>query len=155
MPALLLLALVAGQVALSSMLTPFHDYVGHCWKAEIERGTTDQHCIEAVYNGAHVRDRHVVTHGGIAVYAGESVYSDEDGQISFTYWNSLGGVGRGIADAAPGVLTFHLRMRATPDAQPEEVITTWRRTKVGYDVTTGAVTWHYTLDDRNALQTQQ
>lgn len=75
MPALLLLTLVASQVSLSSILTPFQDYVGHCWKAEIERGTTDRHCIEAVYNGVDVRDRHVVTHGGKAVYAGESIYS--------------------------------------------------------------------------------
>ena len=66
-----------------------------------ERGT-DVHCFAAVYGGEHVRDRHVVKVGGKTVYAGETLYSVEDGKISFTYWNSLGGVGHGIAQCRGG-----------------------------------------------------
>lgn len=141
MTALLFLALLGG-------LAPFEGYVGHCWTTEIETGTTDRHCIESIYDGAHVRDRHVVVRGGKAIYAGETIYSDEDGRISLTYWNSLGGVGRGTATAASGVLTFRLRMRASPNAKAEETVTTWRRTPAGFDATTGAVTRHFGLDDK-------
>ncbi len=145
---MLFAALLADAAPSSRVLAPLGPYVGHCWLAQIEAGTTDRHCLEPVYGGAHVRDSHVVIKGGKSVYAGETIYSAEDGRISFTSWNSLGGVGRGTAAPEAAALIFHLRMRAAPDAQHQDFTTAWRTTAAGYDVTTEGVTRHFVLDDR-------
>lgn len=116
-------------------LEPWAIFVGHCWRAELPKdGTTDTHCFEAVYGGQHVRDRHQVQRDGKTVYAGETVYSVEDGAVSFTYWNSLGGVGRGTAVAEGEQLRFAMQMRFTPKEPVRPMNPTWRKTADGYEV---------------------
>ena len=73
---MMLLALVAAaQAASPDRLAILAPLVGGCWRAEFSATVADTHCFEAVYNGAHVRDRHEVRDGGKTVYAGETVYS--------------------------------------------------------------------------------
>lgn len=142
MLSLLLLAQTA-----SSVLAPLQRYAGHCWIADIADGITDRHCFTLLYGGAHLRDEHVVMRAGKPVYRGETIYSAEGGEISFTYWNALGGVGRGTARADGSELRFEMSMRATPEAAPQHSITVWRETASGYDATTGGVTRHFRRDD--------
>ncbi len=81
---------------LRAELEPLAFLAGHCWRGELATGEIDTHCYEPVYGGQHVRDRHEVT-GGESVYAGETFYSAEpSGGIAFTYFNSHGGVSRGV-----------------------------------------------------------
>lgn len=141
----LMLALTPGFA--QPQLEAFAPYVGHCWAADIAADTVDRHCFEAVYGGQHIRDAHSVTKDGNSVYAGETLYSVEAGRIVFTYWNSLGGVGRGSATADGPDLQFALSMRATPDAAPLAVAPLWHRTADGYDVTTDGEKRHFRLDD--------
>ena len=117
-------------------LQPWAMFVGHCWSgaAPVPDGV-DTHCFESVYDGQHVRDRHVVKIKGKAVYFGESVYSAEGKHISFTYWNSFGGVGRGTATADESELHFTGDMRASPGSAPEPMEATWRKVEGGYEVT--------------------
>ena len=104
MIALLMFASTVAQPALAQpALNPLAPFVGHCWSGDAPGGAgTDTHCFEAAYGGEHVRDRHTVKVDGKAVYAGETIYSVEQGAITFTYWNSLGGVGHGTAAAGRG-----------------------------------------------------
>jgi hypothetical protein len=48
----------------------------------------------------------VVTVCGKSVYEGETIYSARGGQVIFTYWNSLGGLGTGTASLAPDLWRF-------------------------------------------------
>jgi len=143
--ALCSLILAAAPVQLGA-LAPLEPYVGHCWVTQVSPETTDRHCFRPVYGGKHVRDAHVVVHSGQSVYEGETIYSAEDGAIVFTYFNSLGGVGRGTATATGGELKFELLMRATPEAKPERFETVWRRTPAGYDTIMGGETRSFRLD---------
>ena len=81
MIALLILASTVAQPALAQpVLNPLAPFVGHCWSGDAPGGAgTDTHCFEAAYGGQHVRDRHAVKVGGKAVYAGETIYSVEQG----------------------------------------------------------------------------
>jgi hypothetical protein len=111
-------------------LEPWATFIGHCWSGAAPiSGGIDTHCFEAVYGGQHVRDRHEVKIDGKAVYRGETLYSVEGGQVSFTYWNSLGDVGRGRAKAEGAELRFTGSIRGEPlDA-------TWHKVDGGYEVT--------------------
>jgi hypothetical protein len=140
--------LIASAVPSNNVLAPFDNFVGHCWAADLGGGAVDRHCFEPVYDGAHVRDRHVVTQAGQIVYAGETIYSGEAGQISLIYLNSLGGVGHGSAALEGQDLVFRLRMRATPDGAPQDFVTTWRQTADGFDATTGDVVRHFARADQ-------
>lgn len=132
---LILLLAAAGQVPAEPALQPLASFVGHCWSGEAPGGSgTDRHCFEAVYGGHHIRDRHSVMVDGKTVYAGEALYSVEDGAITFTYWNSLGGVGRGTATARGSQLRFSGQMRASPSARPEPMNATWNVVMDGYQV---------------------
>ena len=82
-----------------------------------------------------MRDRHEVRVDGKTVYAGETLYSVEGKAVSFTYWNSLGGVGRGKAMADGAEVHFAGDMRATPDAASAPFTATWRKVDGGYEVT--------------------
>src|SRR4029078_7520985 len=103
MIALTILASTIAQPALS----PLAQFAGHCWTGEAPGGAgTDTHCFEAALGGEHIRDRHTVKVHGKIVYAGEALYSVEQGAITFTYWNSLGGVGRGTAQPDGNRIAF-------------------------------------------------
>ena len=134
-PLFALASIAAAQPLVQPVLRPLAPFVGHCWQGDAPGGAgTDMHCFEALYGGEHVRDRHAVKVGGKTVYAGETLYSVEDGKIGFTYWNSLGGVGHGIATAAADAIDFSGSMRQDPMSAAAPMHATWRLTPAGYDV---------------------
>jgi hypothetical protein len=128
---MLILALLLADA--SPTLAPLQFYTGHCWTTHIDAATTDTHCFSTVYGGAHIRDEHVVRHDGKSVYQGETLFSDEGGQLTFTYWNSLGGIGRGTGSAAGDDITFSLTMRATPASAPAGSSFVWHKSGDGYE----------------------
>jgi len=138
MIAALILAAAAGA-APPAMAQPalqsWQAFVGHCWSGPAPGGkAVDVHCFEAVYGGQHVRDRHEVKVGDKTVYAGETLYSVEGGAVTLTYWNSLGGIGRGRATANGAELTFSGEMRGTPNGASEAFAATWHMVDGAYEV---------------------
>lgn len=109
-------------------LEPLAFLVGHCWRGEFPgSGEVDTHCFEPVYDGQHVRDRHEVT-GGERVYRGETVYSVEpSGGVTFTYWNSSGGVSRGTMRPGAERLDFGDETYRGPDGREVRISSHWRR----------------------------
>lgn len=105
---------VVAAVAPPADLAPFGPFVGSCWRADLSATVQDMHCFEALYGGAHVRDRHEVRDNGKTIYAGETIYSGDGSRLVFTYINSLGGVGHGTARADKIKLRFIGHMRASP-----------------------------------------
>ena len=137
LPLLFFAAAVSSAPTLpQSALEPWSSFVGHCWSgaAPVPKGV-DTHCFEAVYGGQHVRDRHEVRIDGKVVYAGETLYSVEGSDVSFTYWNSMGGVGHGNAKAYGAELRFSGNMRGTPGSTSEPFEATWHKVDGGYQVT--------------------
>ena len=134
MIALLVVVAAASPMAQAS-LQPFAPLVGHCFVGPLPGNEgTDRHCFESVYGGQHVRDRHVVTVGGKDIYAGETLYSAKGGQVIFTYWNSLGGIGTGIATLAPGQWRFSGTVHGTPDGKEQPIEIGWKLGAGGYEV---------------------
>jgi hypothetical protein len=132
--ALLALAATLAQ----SPLQPLSALVGHCWAGPAPvAGGIDKHCFESVYGGQHVRDRHVVTAGGKAVYAGESIYSAKGSAVVFTYWNSFGGLGTGKAVISGDDWRFTGTIHATATSGEEPMIAEWKFVPEGYQVTEG------------------
>ena len=121
----LILAAQAVTPAPASLLA-FRPFVGACWRAEFSPRVSDTHCFEAMYGGAHVRDRHEVKDDGKVIYAGETIYSADRSDLVFTYVNSLGGLGLGKVGRAGAVLGFTGKMRASPDKAPERIDSEWR-----------------------------
>ncbi|MGZ8311019.1 MAG: SRPBCC family protein [Allosphingosinicella sp.] len=120
------LALAAEAPAVRAGLEPLAFLAGHCWRGQFATGEADTHCFEPVYGGQHVRDRHEVT-GGSAAYRGESLYSVDGGTVTYTYWNSLGGVSRGTMRTEPGRLSFGDETYRGPDGRELRMSTFWRR----------------------------
>jgi hypothetical protein len=134
MIALLMLASTASAFA-QPQLQPFAPLVGHCFTGPLPGNEgTDRHCFEGVYGGQHVRDRHAVTVAGKEVYAGETIYSAKSGQVIFTYWNSLGGVGTGTASLGPDAWRFSGTVHGTPDGKEQPIATVWTLRQDGYAV---------------------
>lgn len=125
---LIALALAAGAPELRPGLEPLDFLVGHCWRGEFANGHTDTHCFEPVYEGQHVRDRHEVT-GDESVYRGETLYSvdGDGGSVTFTYWNSQGGVSRGSMRAEADRLSFGDETYRGPDGSEIRLSTFWQR----------------------------
>lgn len=125
-----MLILLAVAVAVPPLVQPAFGpmafLVGHCWEGKFESGETDTHCFEAVYDGQHVRDRHQVT-GGKGVYRGETIYSREGQAVSYTYWNSLGGVSRGSMKGEGNRLDFGVEHHRTADGRDIAISTYWQR----------------------------
>ena len=121
------LAVQAPAPALRPGLEPLGFLVGHCWRGMFATGEQDTHCFETAYDGQHVRDQHRVT-GGARLYRGETLYS-ADGQrsVSYTYWNSLGGVSRGAMQPRPDRLDFGVETYRGPDGREARMSTFWRR----------------------------
>ena len=115
-------------------LQPWSSFVGHCWSGAAPGKGVDTHCFESVYGGQHVRDRLEVTIEGKAVYAGETLYSVEGKNVTFTYWNSIGGVGRGRATANGDKLEFSGDIRTTPASPSEHFTASWHKVDGGYEV---------------------
>ena len=107
-------------------LSAFAPFAGSCWIADFTSTMSDTHCFEAMYGGAHVRDRHEVKEKGKTIYAGETVYSLDGNSAVFTYFNSLGGVGRGTVEPGGSTLHFKGSMRGSPDKPPQAIDSEWR-----------------------------
>jgi len=121
---MLLALLVAAQSP--SVLSAFGPLPGSCWITDFTPTVSDTHCFEAMYGGAHVRDRHEVRENGEVVYAGETIYSLDGGTAVFTYFNSLGGVGHGTMQSEGSALRFKGNMRGSPDKPPQPIDSEWR-----------------------------
>ncbi len=81
---------------------------GHCWQAEFSDGKrVDTHCFSEVYDGAFIKDEHVVC-GGQKPYYGETWYAfnKSSSSVSYRYFNSLGGVSDGEVSFAENTLYF-------------------------------------------------
>lgn len=129
----LLLAAASANLAQPS-LQPWAPLVGHCFSGPAPvPGAIDKHCFESVYGGQHVRDRHVVTVDGRAVYEGETVYSVHGPKVIFTYWNSLGGLGTGEADLRTDRWQFSGTIHAKPESSEQPMTATWTLLPDGYE----------------------
>jgi len=117
--------LIAASLA-QAPLQPWSAFIGHCWSGPAPGRGVDTHCFESVYGGQHVRDRHEVKVDGRPVYAGETVYSLDGNSAVFTYFNSLGGIGRGTVEPGGSTLHFKGSMRASPDKSPQQIDSEWR-----------------------------
>lgn len=130
-----LLAFVAAVAAPPQpLLQPLSSLAGHCWRgAAPGNAGIDTHCFEWVYGGQHLRDRHVVTVNGKSVYEGETLYSVEGDRVTFTYWNSIGGLGRGKMAASGNELTFTGTIHAMPNDKEQSLATTWQKSATAYE----------------------
>lgn len=122
----LLLLLLADVPASYPELPDLKPFVGSCWVADFSPTMRDTHCFEAMYGGVHVRDRHEVKESGKVVYAGETIYSVEGKGAVFTYFNSLGGVGRGTLAQQGETLRFKGSLRASPEKPDQAIDSEWR-----------------------------
>jgi hypothetical protein len=125
---LLAVAVIAGSSPLRAELEPLRFLVGHCWTAEFPNrpGERDTQCFEPVFEGQHVRSRHKVS-GASKPYEGETLFSYDGKQVTFTYWNSLGGVSTGSMRPDGGTLKFGDESYTGPDGRKLTFSTTWRR----------------------------
>jgi uncharacterized protein YndB with AHSA1/START domain len=123
--------------SLKQGLEPLAFLVGHCWVGTFSDGQEDRHCFDSVYDGQHVRDRHEVR-GGARVYRGETLYSwdGEARAVTYTYWNSLGGVSRGTMRTDNGRLSFGDESYTGPDGRRITMSTHWRRDGDAYEAVT-------------------
>ena len=119
-------AAVSDTPTLRSGLEPLGFLVGHCWRGRFASGEQDTHCFDAAYGGQHVRDRHEVS-GGARLYSGETLYSVDGGAVSYTYWNSIGGVSRGSMRPRDDGLDFGTETYRGPDGREAAIATAWRR----------------------------
>ena len=101
---------------------------GWCWTGKFPQSNlTDTHCFKSVFGGTHLRDQNTVL-GGSNPYQGETIYSwnSNSKSISFTYWNSIGGVSRGTAIPKAGSIIFPDESYDAPDGSKISVSTVWQ-----------------------------
>ena len=119
--------MVASQaIAAPPDLSAFAPFLDACWRTEFSVTVQDTHCFEMMYGVAHVRDRHEVRDAASVIYAGETTYSLDGPDLVFTYYNSLGGVGRGKIVTTGRTLRFTGRMRASPGKPEQPIDSEWR-----------------------------
>lgn len=111
--------------ALRAGLEPLAFLSGHCWRGSFATGEVDTHCFEPALGGQHLRDRHEVT-GGRRLYRGETIFSADEGGVSYTYWNSSGGVSRGSMRVDGERLVFGDETYRGPDGRQVRISTHWR-----------------------------
>lgn len=102
--------------------------VGHCWSAQFPDGSTDIHCYTSMYQGAFIRDRHLVR-GEASDYRGETIYQagPAAGTISYRYWNSLGGVSDGTLVATAAGMASPKEVHVGEDGSRVEIRSTMVR----------------------------
>jgi hypothetical protein len=109
-------------------LQPLAFLAGQCWSGPFGGGkATDEHCFEWMYDGRFLRDRHIVR-GGEKPYLGETLYFwDATGNaIAYIYFNSDGGVSRGLVRPEGDTLVFPSE-RYSDGGATREFGTTWKR----------------------------
>jgi hypothetical protein len=116
------------ETPLTPELAPLAFLAGQCWSGPFGDGkTSDEHCFEWVYDGRFLRDRHIVR-GGDKAYRGESLYYWDPAAkaITYIYFNSDGGVSRGIARAEGDTLVFPSERHTFEGGATREYGTTWK-----------------------------
>lgn len=107
-------------------LSAFRPFVGSCWRSQTGSVVSDTHCFESMFGGRHIRDRHEVRENGKVVYSGETIYSVDGNFVVFTYYTSLGGIGRGTVAREGSMLTFLGKMRGRPSEAPQDLVSFWK-----------------------------
>ena len=122
----------AGMAAQAGNLPPHFQplafLLGACWRGTFADGrTTDVRCVEPVFGGKFLRERHVVRRAGQADYQGETVYhwDPEARKIRYTYWNSSGGVSTGTMEVQGARRVFPAEIYKGSGGRTREFRTTW------------------------------
>ncbi len=121
------------SAALAEPLAPLDFLASYCWQGSIGDGSRiDKHCFEPMYDGKHLRDRHVVTDAaGKVTYEGETIYAfnGKARRIEYAYFSSDGAVSYGSVSAKDGgqVLDFGDETFNGPDGKELKISTEWRR----------------------------
>jgi hypothetical protein len=121
-------SLAAQASDLSPHFEPLAFLVGSCWRGGFADGkTVDVRCVEPVFGGRFLRERHVVRGGGDRVYRGETLYhwDAKTGRIGFTYWNSDGGISTGTMDVDGARRVFPAERYTDSKGRTRELRTTW------------------------------
>jgi hypothetical protein len=103
-----LLAAAAVHAQPPQPLEPMAFLAGHCWKGDLGKDQTDEHCFAWMYGGQALRDTHVVRSPGKPDYVGESTYYFDSlkKQVEFVYIENFGGISRGTVEPGAGTLVF-------------------------------------------------
>ena len=105
---MLLGLLIAAQTASAAAidLSALRPFVGSCWRTQVHAIVNDTHCFESMYGGRHIREQQEDRENSKDVYSGETIYSVDGNSVVFTYYTSLGGIGRGTVSREGSTLTF-------------------------------------------------
>jgi hypothetical protein len=106
---------------------PLAFLAGSCWRGTFADGKrVDVRCVEPVFGGKFLRERHVVR-SGERVYRGETLYhwDAKAGKIGYTYWNSDGGVSTGTMDVDGTRRVFPTERYTDSRGRTREFRTTW------------------------------
>ncbi|HEY4646414.1 MAG TPA: hypothetical protein VIH25_09050 [Steroidobacteraceae bacterium] len=98
----------ADDKSANEQLMPLAFLAGYCWGGPFADGkATDEHCYEWMYGGRFLRDRHIVR-GGEKPYRGETIFfwDGAENAVGYIYFNSDGGVSRGILKVEGEALLF-------------------------------------------------
>jgi hypothetical protein len=98
----------ADDKPLNEQLAPLAFLAGYCWSGPFaDSKATDEHCYEWMYGGKFLRDRHIVR-GGQKPYRGETIFfwDGAENSVAYVYFNSDGGVSRGILKVEGQALMF-------------------------------------------------
>lgn len=131
MAASLLLAVAlqsAAAPALNPNLQPLAFVVGSCWRGTFPDGRrTDTHCFTSAYEGAFIRDRHVVENGP-RPYVGETFFRWDAAasQIRYAYYASGGNFSAGEATPQDNGVSFSDETMAA-GSQRMEIRSSWQR----------------------------
>jgi hypothetical protein len=107
--ATLLLATLGAAAAPEPALEPLAFLAGHCWKGTMPDGrVTDEHCFTWIFEGKHLRDKHVVRIGDKALYEGESIYFWNAGakRLEYLYVTANGGHSHGRVAPEADAISF-------------------------------------------------
>lgn len=103
----------ATSLAAPPAMEPLAPLAGHCWEGTFEGSeASDRHCFEWLPGGHFLRDRHTVRTGG-EPYHGETIHAVEgdSGQLTYTYYNSLGGISHGTISTGETADSLHAEER--------------------------------------------
>lgn len=102
-----LVFLVPAAYGAPPAMDPLLPLAEHCWEGTFEGSeVSDRHCFEWLPGGHFLRDTHAIETEGES-YRGETIFAvaGGSGEITYIYYNSLGGISRGsISMAEDGAL---------------------------------------------------
>lgn len=109
--------------------SPLAFLVGHCWRGDFGKGTTDTHCFTATPDGNELRDHHEVIANGKRVYWGETIYrwDAKAKQVRYVYGGSDGGTSTGTARADGRDVDFGTDVHTAKSGEVTTTKTRWNR----------------------------